>query len=208
VTVNDDQVENQNLRSISLTTKNNLYKPKVKTYAKCVKDWANYINGSTNRPKKPLSSLKKDQSISGRTLISKNHSEGAANKPIVNCRVGKNRCPVLFDTGAEINVIDQGLLEKLRSENSSIKFIPANGFLNCANGSKLKILGYAGLRVSVGVQHLPLKFTVVSDLFPKMIVGLPSMKKYSVDVMPSHDAIRVCGVEIPFISKTIVSENY
>ena len=136
-----------------LTTKNNLYKPKVKTYAKCVKDWANYINGSTNRPKKPLSLLKKDQYISDRTFISKYHSEGTANKPIVNCLFWKSRCPVLFDTGAEKNVIDHALI---RSENRSIKFIPANSFLNCANGSKQKILGYARLRVSFWVQHLPL----------------------------------------------------
>ena len=185
---------------------------KPKTYAKCVENWADYIKGSTAQPRQPLSTLQenisiKPRSIGGRTLISNTHSETAANKPIVVCRIKNRQCPILFDSGAELNVISEKFLSDLKKDNPSTKFVQGNGFLNCANGSQLKVLGYTGVTVSIGVSQILLKFTVVKDLFPKMIIGLPAMKKHAIDIIPSEDSIEVQGIKVPFMSKTRVSEN-
>ena len=63
----------------------------------------------------------------------------------------------------------------------------------------MKILGYTGVTISVGFKKILFKFTVVDEIFPKMVIGLPSMKKHCIDILPSVDAISVNGVQIPFV---------
>ena len=195
---------------------------KTKTYSECVKHWADYIEGNATKPSSPLSNFGENEdrinyhkrnnnyqisSISGKTLISENNPELACNKPVVHCRIYGKKQAVLFDSGAEVNVIDLNYLNSLKQVNPKIKFIPRQGSLRCANGSKLNILGYTGLTLTIGVQSVLIKFIVVDNMFPKVVIGLPSMKKHNISIIPSSDSIEICGILIPFISRSVVSGN-
>ena len=79
--------------------------------------------------------------------------------------------------------------------------------MNCANGSSMQIIGYTGITITVGVSSFLFKFTVVDEIFPKVVIGLPSMKKHSIDILPSVDAIQVSGIQVPFLSTSKVSKN-
>ena len=66
-------------------------------------------------------------SLDGKTLISKHRKETARNKPMVNYRIYEKVCPVLFDMGAEINVIDELFLRKLMQLNKTLAKPPKKG---------------------------------------------------------------------------------
>ena len=140
-------------------------------------------------------------------MISKSHSEHAANKPIVKCSVEGMKCAVLFDSGAEINVIDKEFLCQIQKLNPRIKFVRKMGRLNCANGSPLNVLGEASFELIIGLKKISSRFTVVDKIFPKIIFGLRAMKKHDISIIPSRDSIRVMGIEIPFLSRTETTEN-
>ena len=158
--------------------------------------WNCYVMGTGAKPKH------------AETIISENHTEKAANKPIVKCKVGGKDIPVLFDSGAETNVIDCEFLNKLSENNRNIKFLKREGRLKCANGTKMRIIGYAFVNMTIGLSQVSAKFTVVCDLFPKVIIGIRTMKKEAIDITPRKDCIVSNGVELPFLSKTICSGNY
>jgi len=218
--VDDFPVLERDINMINFKKQKNDYKvqcPKnnIKTYNSKLKyddsivQWANYIEGHSKKPEKPFYSLSSQSkaTFDGKTLISKHHKEKAANKPIVKCRIYGSTSPVLFDSGAEINVIDKNFLCNLMEKNKNIKFFKCDGVLNCANGSTMKILGYTGITVNIGVKAILFKFTVVNEIFPKVVIGLPAMKKHSIDILPSADAIKVCGIQVPFISTSKISKN-
>ena len=115
---------------------------------------------------------------------------------------------VLFDSGAETNVISYELLKQLEQEGMRTRLDRVNGRLKCANGSLINIMGYTTVEIQIGTKQVPIKFTVVENIFPKIIVGLRMMKQWKIDIIPSNDCIRVEGVDIPFMSKTYTaSEN-
>ena len=78
---------------------------KLNSTAMEINQWHDYVEG---RGPKPM--------YYAPTLISVNRPEKAANKPLVECLVEDRRQNVLFDTGAEINVID---MELVKSEKNA-----------------------------------------------------------------------------------------
>jgi hypothetical protein len=92
------------------------------------------------------------------------------------------------------------------NDDPTIRLIQRKGHLRCANGSPLKIIGYTYFKLNIGTNNIPMKYTVVENLFPKIIIGLRYMKKENINVIPSKDGLMVKGMFIPFISK-IDAEN-
>jgi hypothetical protein len=154
--------------------------------------WAAYIRGCGKRPKRCTP-----------TLISESKAEPARNKPLVWGKCEGMETKVFLDSGAEVNVIDSCFLRKLQSfSNSSIKFIPSNGAMVCANGSKLHTSGTAYIRTVVGENRGVLKFTVANEIFPKVIIGIRGMKMLEIQLDPAKDRILVGnGKVVPLISK-------
>ena len=134
--LDDEENKSQTSKPSSLaaiTKQHETTSSKVKTFADCVNNWADYINGNSKRPNESLKTINMKHSVDnesfcGKTLISKHHIEKARNKPVVNCRIRGTKCAVLFDTGAEVNVIDEKFLNSLQKNNSNIKFIPSKKF--------------------------------------------------------------------------------
>lgn len=190
--INDDNAQIPTISSIQKFSKN------TNKYPSEILAWEKYINGQGKRPQKP-----KYQ----KTVISTSNAETAANKPVVKCSVYKTPTSVLFDTGAESNVVDSFFLQQLRKRNERIPFMKQGGHLTCANGSPIQILGYTYLPIDIGGVEVSVKLTVVEKMFPKIIFGLKSMKKEFIDIVPSHDCIVIKGyTHVSFISKTD-SEN-
>ena len=115
--------------------------------------------------------------------------------------------PVLFDSGAEINVLSKDLLDELNKSGQKIQILKRKGRLRCANNSSMVIIGYVLLEMKIGPNQLMVKFTVVDNIFPKAIIGLKCLKKEKIDILASRDCVTYKGIELPFLSKTVVSEN-
>jgi predicted aspartyl protease len=158
-----------------------------------VEKWVSFIKGNGKKPKQTAP-----------TLISTSRPERAANKPLVNATVEKMPVKILFDTGAEINVIDENFLNILRQVNPSIMVQKVESYIRCANDSRMKALGKVILSINLDGVSLRQSFTVVSSIFPKIIVGIREMKKCGISVDPKNDCIWVKGKVIPFVSKVLV----
>ena len=157
-------------------------------------NYAQFVNGQGAKPSRRLS--KAD------TVITNRRPEKAKNKPIVDCRVEDEKVKILFDTGAERNVISEDLVNRLMKKDDSIKMRRSPNRIRCANGSIIKPSGQVYLRVVIGAEELFQYFDVVPELFPECFIGIRYMKKDGISVVPSKDCIKIKGIEIPFVSKT------
>jgi hypothetical protein len=130
--------------------------------------WLAYINGSG---KKPMSRAS--------TLISTSRTEKARNKPLTKGKVEGNEVNIFFDTGAELNVVDEQFVKRLQKQKSNIKIEPSRTTIRCANNSRMSALGKVALNVELGGVCTQQVFTVVPDLFPRIIVGIRQMEHHS-----------------------------
>ena len=163
---------------------------KSKKYPQEIENWNSYINGHGKRPK---------------TVISNSNSEQAANKPVVHCSILKSTKSVFFDSGSEGNVVDKSYFESLLRSKKH-KFIQKRSKLLCANGSTLDIVGYTLLNLKVGTKEIAAKFAVVDKIFPNIIVGLKTMKKENIAIIPRNDCLVIDGNDtVPFLSKTVLN---
>ena len=170
-------------------------KPRVH-YPKIVENWSNYVTGHCEKPRKSL--------FDSKTVISKSHLEFAANKPVVPCKIKNFDKNILFDFGAENNVIDASFAKKL-----DLKIFSKAGTMRCANGSPLAIKGYTACCVKIGEQSINCKFTVVDNIFPNVIIGLKTMKRENIVIDPANNYMFVKSSKAQFLSKTeIEAENY
>ena len=192
----DDQYANEaisneeapELPSIAVISKAAVATKNRINYPREILNWEAYVNGRADQPRKKLHQAK--------TVISKNNTEFAANKPVVECLVGCIKKNVLFDSGSEANVMDATFLRKLGG-----KLYEKSGVMRCANGSPMEIMGYALVELVVGGQKLKCKFTVVKEIFPNVIIGIKSMKREKISVNPAEDCIFVNHAKVKFLSK-------
>lgn len=153
--------------------------------------WVEYIYGKGRKPKYQ------------KTLISESRSEGAANKPLVCGKCEGTVTKLFLDTGAETNVMDASFFRELQSKNKNLKLIASKSVIRCANGSTMRSLGITFVKLSFGNVNTIAKFTVVRDLFPRIIVGMRTMKGVGLILEPQKDCVRVGNEEIPFVSKVV-----
>ncbi len=173
-------------------------KQKTVQYPKDICEAEEYILGKRGKPK----FMKKTK-----TLISKTRSEPAANKPLTKGRVQGVETNLFFDTGAESNILDYLFFKELQGLRK-IHLHQCRKKLTCANGSSMKVLGIATLRVQLGKKSLSLSFTVVESLFPRVIIGLKDMKRHDIRLLPKFDCVQIDDENVPFVSKTrIEPEN-
>lgn len=160
-------------------------------------NWANYIEGHGKKPSTRL------QTNVNPTLITMRRPERAANKPIVTCRCETVPVKLLFDSGAECNVISTDLLQKIMKVQNKIKLSGQTSNLKCANGEIMRTCGTAWLTLEIG--HLTTRhpFKVVEGIFPDIICGLRMMKGCSITIDASQDCVYVGRAKIPFMAKTL-----
>jgi hypothetical protein len=161
--------------------------------------WSNFVCGHGRKPKKY--SLKKG--AYQQTLISVNHSEPAKNKPVVIGKCAGVKAKIFIDSGAEMNVIDADFLnEIIIQQRTPVKFVPGKAFIQCANGSKMAVTGHATFLVELGNARVQQKFMVVQRIFPKIIIGLRTMKTMSIIIDAVNDGIIVNEeTRVPFLSR-------
>lgn len=174
--------------------------------------WIKYIDGETSRmPLVPETGGNYDMCqrvMEGTkkrkyspTIISTSRHEGAANKPLVLGKCGSVRVPILIDSGAALNVIDQAFVESLPSK-SVVKMDYKESLIRCANDQTVRSRGRATLVVEIGSHTEEMVFSIMPNLFPRVIIGLKQMKHSKMVVDPPLDALWVGREKIDFISKT------
>ncbi len=100
-----------------------------------------------------------------------------------------------------MNVIDYDFLNSLLKKQAPVKFTPATSSIQCANGSKMTVTGAATFSVHIGSVRAVQKFQVVKGLFPKLIVGIRTMKTMSLSLDPESDCAYVGrNYRVPFVS--------
>ena len=160
--------------------------------------WTNFILGHGAKPKE------NSRKICAPTLISKSNAEPAKNKPVVSGRcfgVGTN---FFVDSGAEVNVVSHQFVQSLINQQFPVKFSPTNSRIQCANGSKMAVFGEAVLSLDIGGVRIAQKFTVVDNLFPKIIIGIRTMKAMGIRIDAATDCIYMGNnVKVPFISRVV-----
>jgi hypothetical protein len=156
-----------------------------------VEAWTAYIENRGRRPKR----------VPAPTVISTSRSEKAKNKPLIRGFCEGLETKLFLDSGAEVNVIDHHYFQTLQSYTENrIPFKPQEGSILCANGSRMRTHGMASLKVAVGHTVVNLNFTVASNLFPKIIIGIRGMKTLNVQLNPAQNCAIAGDVHIPFIS--------
>ena len=162
--------------------------------------YSNYINNHGARPRKNLYKYEP-------TLISESRPEKARNKPIVRCNTANMPVKVIFDTGADPNVISQELVDKIRERNPAVKIYDSRTKITCANGTTEECIGKVQLNVAIGPHITAHVFDIMPKIFPHIFIGLRSMKKYEIKINAGEDCIEIQNMKIPFISKTITAES-
>lgn len=158
--------------------------------------WSEYVKGNAARPKAP------------KTLISESRPETAANKPIVRGKCGGQDAKLFLDTGADANVMDSAFFQQLQAINPSLQLVASKQKIRCANGEAMTSRGQAYVDITLAGATRMAKFTVVDNLFPKVIIGMRTMKAMKLVVNPSRDCA-VIGVDrIPFMSRVIPPSEY
>lgn len=156
--------------------------------------WAEYVKGNIRKPSNRMVAP---------TMISCGHSEPARNKPVVIGRCAGEKTKLLLDSGAETNVIDSGFVNWLMQMNAPLKFTPRMARLRCANGTPMTVTGEVSLTLQVGLAKVPQRFMVVQNLFPRVIIGIRTMKTMNIILDPSNDCIVVGdGQRVPFLSRS------
>lgn len=170
-------------------------KQKPKTYPKYIENWAQYIAGQGKLPKSGVA----------RTVISSSNDELARHKPIIKASIMNIPKNVLIDSGCDTSVIDLNFLKKIGG-----KIYYKDGSLRCANGSPMKIVGYSVLEVLIGSRKAKVKMTVVSSIFPNVILGMRAMRNFNLVINPADECVELknssvdkkCAEIIPFISQS------
>ena len=174
--------------------------------------WTDCIKGNGKKPKSnfalPGSSTEvRCARVGPHTLISDNHSEPARNKPVVAGRCSGEKVNLFLDTGAEMNVVDSGYVRELMKKQLPIVYNPAPFTIQFTNGNKMFATGFPSLRLQIGGVTALQKFRVVEKVFPKIIVGIRTMKTMNIVVDPTADCVYVGnGQKVPFVS-TIAPES-
>jgi hypothetical protein len=154
--------------------------------------WMAYIQGHAGKPK-----------IGTPTLISNSRPERAANKPLVAGVIEGLPTKIFFDTGAELNVVDESFFRSLQARNPTLKLEPVSSYIRCANDSKMSALGKVSLKINLQGIWTRQIFTVVKGIFPKVIVGIRQMKRCGIAVDPARDCIWFGDRMVPFVSKVM-----
>jgi hypothetical protein len=159
--------------------------------------WVEFIKGNSRKPKHVAP-----------TVISSSRPERAANKPLVHGTVGGVTTKIFFDTGAELNVLDESLFKLIKEKNPNIKLEQRDSIIRCANDTKMQGLGKVELTMIIGGAWTRQTFTVVKGMFPKTIVGIREMKRCGIKVDPKNDCIWLGERPIEFVSKVALpTEN-
>lgn len=128
------------------------------------------------------------------------NTETAVNKPLVMGKCENKVTPILIDSGAALNVIDESFVKEF---GDSIRIKPESLTIRCANNGKVASLGKVVMKIKIGSHEEFMKFSVIPNLFPRVIIGLRQMKRSDIVVDPRHDSIWIRNQQVQFISKTI-----
>ena len=144
------------------------------------------------------------EALQNSMTVNDQNTKAFKNRPIVQGRLNGENTNMFLDTGSEINVINQSFLEKRL--HGKYKLNKCNLGVNCANGSKMNVVGSLNMHVQVGPSIKLLKFLVTSSVFPPVIIGLQGMKSLHLNINLEKNAVVSQGVSIPFNSR-IASES-
>jgi len=161
-----------------------------------------FINGGSLK-KNEYKNAKKAYSM---TVISKASSEKAKNKPIVKGNVNFTPAKIFLDSGADTNIIDgQFALNVLGVKSSEIS--KTGSTIKCANGSSMSVIGECKLMVNFCGLEKKIRFLLVNNLFPRVIIGISAMKDLNVEISPPQSCAFVNNVKLPFISRVVSDEK-
>ena len=85
---------------------------------------------------------------------------------------------------------------------SNLKVRPESVTIRCANNGKVASLGKVFMKVKIGNQEEHMKFSVIPNLFPKVIIGLRQMKHSDIVIDAKIDSIWIKEERVPLMSKT------
>lgn len=173
--------------------------------------WIRYIEGQTSQMpaacSDPVISVPKQLRRKAEaerytpTVISYSRAEGAANKPLVMGKCGNFSTPVLIDSGAALNVIDESFVLSLPAD-AIIRRDFRETRIRCANDEIVRSKGRVTLTVKIGSRSENMVFSIMPRVFPKVIIGLRQMKHSRMVIDPPEDSLWIENERIKFISKT------
>ena len=88
----------------------------------------------------------------------------------------------------------------LAEDDPSAQFSANSYSVTCANGSKMESCGSVSLEVEIGGVISRQWFVMINNLFPRVFVGIKSMKNMNISVHPNEECIKINRVKVPFIS--------
>jgi hypothetical protein len=101
-------------------------------------------------------------------------------KPIVHCRIGVTEAEALWDTGAQVSMVDKSWVNSTHPDaeiDSLEDFLKGDNLhLFSANNCKISVHGVVTLNVEIGGFSIPVPFIVSSDPVTQPIIGYNVIK--------------------------------
>ena len=94
----------------------------------------------------------------------------------IQIKVGHLNCSALCDSGADINVIREQLIRNVACR----KLLSDKKFISAVDTEQITILYKVYLPVYIVGHKLNVKFYVVSNLYPNVILGLDFLKNHNI----------------------------
>ena len=163
-----------------------------KTYPDYIVELEEFIEGKRSKKRTCLEEEK-------RVKTTNMAAEKDRNKPLVRGKCEGKQTKLFLDTGAEINVIDEGFLQQLKDQ--PVRRHKQSKVIKCANNSRMDTRGWVRLEIQVGGQMKRCKFWVVQSLYPKIIIGIRAMKDMGMAIDPAKECVWVNGKRVQFTAR-------
>jgi len=126
---------------------------------------------------------------------------------MIKCRINSRQCNALVNSESDVNVVKKDFLKKHFNITPQCLNSTYDHALKCANSSEIKICGRVNLMVEIGPQIKKVSFLVVENIMPEIILGMKCLNVMKVDIITTKNAVKCCGVLIPFNKKLNEQKN-
>ena len=119
----------------------------------------------------------------------------AGDPKCISIQIGKQRYRALVDTGAEISIVSEKIVNRFFPRPNIAKTTAA---LYAVDGGKLKVAGQVTLEFKIGAKKFSHTFIIVRDLERPFLIGTDFMQKHGVRIYFDLKKVRVGDVYVPY----------
>ena len=104
------------------------------------------------------------------------------------------------DTGAGVSVISYNSFKRIKDESGVTMYEGKKKGLKAANGSMIKVMGFAMIPVTIGPKSVNIRFQIVEECTFEVIVGMSAIKAFDMIINIKEGYIQVGNERVRFFT--------